>query len=51
VLQEEYKVNDSIFTEPIIINTKHDDSLTRKDKLSIISLRNRLNVYFEKKFK
>lgn len=51
VLQSQYKINDSIFHEPV--KPVYDDFtwVTRKDKFALVRLRNKVVTYFEKKYK
>jgi len=49
VLQSEYKVNDSIFHEPIVDNYEEFAWLTRKEKFTLIRVRNKIVSYIDKK--
>jgi hypothetical protein len=49
VLQSQYKINDSIFHEPIKVTYEEFTGLTRKDKFAIIRVRNKIISYLDKK--
>lgn len=51
VLKSKYIVNDNIFKEPFVDPSEGFDALTRKEKLAIVRLRNKLDVYISKKSK
>lgn len=49
VLQSQYKINDSIFQEPVQKQYIDFTSVTRKEKFALIRLRNKVISYFDKK--
>jgi hypothetical protein len=50
-LKAKYITNDNIFKEPFVDPSEEFDALTRKEKLAIVRLRNKLDVYISKKAK
>lgn len=51
VLKSKYTIDDNIFKEPFVDPADEFDALTRKEKLAIVRLRNKLDVYISKKSK
>jgi hypothetical protein len=51
VLKSKYTIDDNIFKEPFVDPADEFDALTRKEKIAIVRLRNKLDVYISKKSK